>query len=51
MTNNQSDHSPRLLTGFGKIAYGKQYSMGNRVYDSKAISMAVCASPVGNLGG
>ena len=41
----------RLLTGFGEIAYGKQYPMGNRVYDSNAVAMAVCASPVGNLGG
>ena len=46
-----NNHRTRLLTGFGKIAYGKQYSMGNRVYDSNAVSMAVCANPVGNLGG
>ena len=46
-----NNYCPRLLTGFGEIAYGKQYSMGNRVYDSNAVSMAVCANPVGNLGG
>lgn len=42
---------PVLVGGFGKIAYGKQYHMGNRVYHSRAVSMGICASPVGNLGG
>lgn len=46
-----NNHCTRLLTGFGEIVYGRQYSMGNRVYDSNAVSMAVCANPVGNLGG
>ena len=49
--NEQSNYCTKLLTGFGEIAYGNQYSMGNRVYDSNAVAMAVCASPVGNLGG
>ena len=40
-----------LLGGFGEIKYGKQYSLGNRVYDSGAIAMAHCANPVGNVGG
>lgn len=44
-------NKPILLTGLGELAYGKQYSMGNRVYDSRAIAMAVCSNPVGNLGG
>ena len=42
---------PVLVGGFGEINYGKQYRLGNRVYDSRAISMCVCANPVGNLGG
>lgn len=49
--NEINNSCTRLLTGLGEIAYGKQYSMGNRVYDSNAVSMAVCANPVGNLGG
>lgn len=42
---------PRLLTGFGKINFGKQYRQGNRVYDSKEIAMCLNASPIGNMGG
>ena len=45
------DTKPILVGGFGKIAYGTQYHMGNRVYHSRAVSMGICASPVGNLGG
>lgn len=45
------DTKPVLVGGFGKIAYGTQYHMGNRVYHSRAVSMGICASPVGNLGG
>lgn len=42
---------PQLLTGFGKINFGKQYRQGNRVYSSDHIAMALNAQPVGNTGG
>lgn len=42
---------PILLTGFGEVNFGKQYRQGNRVYSSKALAMAINASPVGNTGG
>jgi len=42
---------PILVGGFGEINFGKQYRQGNRVYDSRAISMALNAQPVGNMGG
>jgi len=45
------DNRPILLTGFGEINFGKQYRQGNRVYDSRAIAMALNAEPVGNTGG
>jgi len=45
------DEKPVLLGGLGDIKYGKQYSLGDRVYDSRAIAMAHCANPVGNSGG
>ena len=45
------DNRPILLTGFGEINFGKQYRHGNRVYDSRAIAMALNAEPVGNTGG
>lgn len=50
--NHHKDYySPILLTGFGKTNFGKQYRQGNRVYSSKAVAMAINASPVGNTGG
>lgn len=42
---------PICLGGIGEINYGKQYRLGNRVYDSRSVAMAHCANPVGNLGG
>ena len=42
---------PVLVGGFGEINFGKQYRQGNRVYDSRAVAMALNASPVGNVGG
>ncbi len=47
----QENNRPVLLTGFGEINFGKQYRQGNRVYDSRAIAMALNADPVGNTGG
>lgn len=47
----QIDDKPVLLCGFGRIDFGKQYRQGNRVYDSRAIAMALNANPVGNTGG
>lgn len=47
MKNNK----PVLVGGFGDINFGKQYRQGNRVYDSRAIAMALNAQPIGNLGG
>ena len=47
----KNDIKPVLLGGLGDIKYGKQYSLGNRVYDSRAIAMGHCANPVGNAGG
>lgn len=47
MKNNK----PVLIDGFGEINYGKQFRLGNRIYDSNAVAMAHCANPVGNLGG
>lgn len=49
--NNQKTFKPILLIGFGEINFGKQYRQGNRVYDSRAIAMALAAQPVGNTGG
>ena len=43
--------NPVLVGGFGDINFGKQYRQGNRVYDSRAVAMALNAQPVGNLGG
>ena len=45
------DKKPKLIGGFGDANYGKQYRLGNRVYDSREIAMCICANPVGNLGG
>ena len=45
------DRKPKLLGGFGDLNYGKQYRLGNRVYDSREIAMCICSNPVGNLGG
>ena len=42
---------PRLLGGFGERNFGKQFRQGNRVYDSAEIAVALCAHPVGNVGG
>ncbi len=42
---------PKLVGGIGSINYGKQYRQGNRVYDSRHISMCLTASPLGNTGG
>ena len=47
----EDNHKPILLTGFGEINFGKQYRQGSRVYDSRAIAMALNAEPVGNTGG
>ena len=46
-----NNNIPVLLCGFGEINFGKQYRQGNRVYDSRAIAMALNAEPVGNTGG
>lgn len=42
---------PKLVGGIGNINFGSQYRQGNRVYDSKAIAMALTAQPLGNSGG
>lgn len=42
--NNTNTNKPIFLCGFGKIKYGKQYSLGNRVYDSRGIAMAHCSN-------
>ena len=46
-----NNNIPVLVGGFGEINFGKQYRQGNRVYDSRAVAMALNASPVGNVGG
>ena len=46
-----NNSSPKLLSGFGNINFGKQYRQGNRIYDSREIAMALTAAPVGNTGG
>ena len=46
-----NDNKPIVICGFGEINFGKQYRQGNRVYDSRAIAMAINAQPVGNTGG
>ena len=51
MNENDVTSKPIFLCGFGKIKYGKQYSLGNRVYDSRGIAMAHCSNSVGNVGG
>ena len=40
-----------LVGGIGQINFGKQYRQGNRVYDSRAIAMAITANQLGNTGG
>lgn len=43
---------PILVGGLGVAnEFGKQYRQGNRVYNSNNIAMALCAQPLGNLGG
>lgn len=42
---------PILIGGCGEKKFGKQYHQGYRVYDSRAITMAHAAHPVGGLGG
>ena len=49
--NSKDTWLPILVGGFGEINFGKQYRQGNRVYDSRAVAMALNASPVGNMGG
>ena len=49
--DNNNKPMPICLGGIGEINYGKQYRLGNRVYDSRSVAMAHCANPVGNLGG
>lgn len=44
-------NQPILVGGIGQINFGTQYRQGNRVYDSRAIAMAITANPVGNAGG
>ena len=50
-SNDEILKKPLLIGGFGEINFGKQYRQGNRVYDSRAIAMALNAEPVGNTGG
>lgn len=40
-----------MVGGFGNINFGKQYRQGNRVYSSDSVAMAICSSPLGNMGG
>ena len=48
---DKENNKPILVGGFGEINFGKQYRQGNRVYDSRALAMALNVSPVGNIGG
>lgn len=50
-SEDERKQKPKLVGGIGKINFGKQYRQGNRVYDSKAIAMALTAQPLGNSGG
>ena len=47
----KNESRPKLLGGFGKTNFGKQYRQGNRVYDSNEIAMCLNAEPIGNAGG
>lgn len=42
---------PELLSGFGEINFDKQYRQGNRIYDSREVTMCLTSSPIGNTGG
>lgn len=45
------ENKPILVGGIGNINYGKQYRMGNRVYNADNVAMALLSQPVGNAGG
>lgn len=54
LTSVQKDNlvlEPKLVGGLGEKDWGSQWRQGNRVYDSKAVAMALNAQPVGNTGG
>ena len=42
---------PYRITAFGERNFGGRFRMGNRVYSSDYIAVALMAQPVGSLGG
>ena len=42
---------PYRITAFGERNFGGRFRMGNRVYSSDHIAVALMAQPVGSLGG
>ena len=49
MQNNTN--FPYRITAFGERNFGGRFRMGNRVYSSDYIAVALMAQPVGSLGG
>lgn len=49
MQNNTN--FPYMITAFGERTFGNQYRMGNRVYSSDHIAVALLSQPVGSMGG
>ena len=44
-------HFPYRITAFVERNFGGRFRMGNRVYSSDYIAVALMAQPVGSLGG
>ena len=42
---------PYRITAFGERNFGGRFRMGNQVYSSDHIAVALMAQPVGSLGG
>jgi len=42
---------PYRITAFGERNFGGRFRMGNRVYSSNYIAVALLSQPVGSLGG
>ena len=46
-----STNIPYMITAFGERTFGNQYRMGNRVYSSDYIAVALVSQSVGSMGG
>lgn len=50
-SERDTEHKPKMICAFGDRSFGGQFRMGNRVYSSNHIAVALLAQSVGGLGG